>query len=70
MAKGKPPRPWATKEDRATPRCEKCAHLVCVPEPICSLGRILDPVNCPDYVDAGKDSESHLGTLRRRGDRA
>jgi hypothetical protein len=38
---------------RDGPACERCKHLVCVPDARCGKGHELgDGRNCPDYKDA------------------
>lgn len=49
--RSKPGRPPAnTEAERATPRCQKCANLRCVPAIACARGHDLEPIGCTDYI--------------------
>lgn len=60
--RSKPGRPKAPPPIPTGPTCETCRSLVCAgAKARCAHGRVLDPVNCPDFRSAARES-MHGGT--------
>lgn len=65
--RSKPGRPKILKP-LIGPACEicRCLRTSAHGEPQCATGRVLDPVNCPDFKSAAIERIHHGGTSGRK----